>query len=107
MNEVAVMNNDKVYVKIGRQYRDAFRSICALVSSGCIDRSIIQACRDNRVIETEQYIFEYVGDVQTIDSGAVEGMLPSGASWFRGFRGAENDSVMGIWHNLLELVSTN
>lgn len=107
MNEVAVMNNDKVYVKIGRQYRDAFRSICALVSSGCIDRSIIQACRDNRVIETEQYIFEYVGDVQTIDSGAVEGMLPGGASWFRGFRGVENDSVMGIWHNLLELVSTN
>lgn len=101
------MNNNKVYVKIGRKYQDAFRSICALVNSGCVDRSIVQACRDDRVIETEQYIFEYVGDVATIDTGAVVGMMPSGATWFMGFRGGESDSVMGTWYNLLELVSSN
>lgn len=101
------MNDNKVYVKIGRKYHDAFLSICDLVNRGGIDHSIIKSCRENRWIETEQYIFEYTGDVEAIDTGMQLGMTPSGASWFMDFRGNKSDNVMGAWHNLIELVSTN
>ena len=106
-NEVNTMNSNKICVKIGRKYKDAFKSICDLVNSGCIDRSIVLSCKEDCVIETAQYIFEYTGDVATIDTGSEMGILPTGATWFRGFRGGESDSVMGTWHNLLELVATN
>lgn len=101
------MNNNKIYVKIGRKYKDAFLSICSLVNRGGIDRSIVQSCKDDRWIETEQYIFEYTGDVEAIDTGTQLGMMPSGATWFMGFRGSKSDHVMGAWHSLIELVSTN
>ena len=106
-NEDTEMNSSKINVKIGRKYEDAFKSICDLVNSGCIDRSIVMSCKEDRYIETAQYIFEYTGDVATIDTGSELGMMPSGASWFMGFRGGESDTVMGTWHNLLELVATN
>ena len=101
------MNQNKIYVKIGRKYKDAFFSICNLVNRGGIDRSIIQSCKENRWIETEQYIFEYTGDVEAIDTGTQLGMMPSGATWFMSFRGSKSDHVMGAWHSLIELVSTN
>ena len=69
--------NSKVHVKIGRKYEDAFKAICKLVSNGCIDRSVIQSCTDDQTIETEQYVFEYTGEVETIDTGAEIGMTPS------------------------------
>ena len=99
--------NSKVHVKIGRKYEDAFKAICKLVSNGCIDRSVIQSCTDDQTIETEQYVFEYTGEVETIDTGAEIGMTPSGSSWFIGFRGGESNNVMGIWYDLLELVASN
>jgi len=106
-NEVTVMNNNtKVHVRIGRKYQDAFMSICELVKNGCIDTSLIESCRDNKWIETPQYIFEYTGDATAIDTGTRVGMMPEGASWFEGFRGGESNSVMGIWHNLIETVAT-
>lgn len=101
------MDSNKIYVRIGRKYKDAFKSICDLVNSGCIDRSIVQSCKNECIIETAQYVFEYIENLETIDTGSEMGILPSGATWFRGFRGGESDSVMGTWHNLLELVATN
>ena len=101
------MNNYKTHVRIGRKYREAFKSICDLVKSGCIDTSIIESCKEDRWIETAQYIFEYTGDPNAIDTGKQVGMTPSGASWFTGFRGGDQDSVMGTWHNLIEIVATN
>ena len=108
MNEVSTMNNNtKIHVKIGRKYRDAFQSICDLVKFGCINQSIVQSCRDDRIIETDSYVFEYTGDVAAIDTGAQVGMFAGGASWFSVFRGGESDDVAGAWHNLIELVSTS
>ena len=106
-SENSGMNNSKTYVKIGRMYQGAFESICNLVERGGVDRSVVQSCRDRRWIETEQYIFEYTGDSEAIDTGTQLGMMPSGASWFMGFRGSHGDNVMGAWLNLIELVSTN
>lgn len=100
------MYKSKIRVRIGRGYRDAFRSICELVKNGCIDSSLIETCRDDRWIETPQYIFEYTGDDTAIDTGSQAGMTAEGATWFEGFRGGENDSVMGIWHDLIEAVAT-
>ena len=101
------MSNSKVYVKIGRKYRDAFKSVCDLVNNGCIDPSIIQSCRDDRFIETSQYIFEYTGENSAIGAGTDVGMMPSGASWFMGFRGSDSSNVMSAWHNLVETVADN
>ncbi len=106
-SEVTDMYNQKVHVKIGRKYRDAFKSICDLVRNGCIDASVVESCKDDRFIETSQYIFEYTGDPTAIDTGTQVGMMPGGASWFMGFRGGESDSVMGTWHNLIETVATS
>lgn len=106
-SEVTVMSNYKVHVKIGRKYREAFMSICDLVSSGCIDKSVVEACKAGQWIETSQYIFEYTGDLAAIDTGKQVGMMPEGASWFSGFRGGDTNSIMGTWHNLIETVATN
>ena len=106
-SEVSVMSNYKVHVKIGRKYREAFLSICDLVNSGCIDKSVVEACKPGQWIETSQYIFEYTGDLTAIDTGTQVGMMPEGASWFSGFRGGDNNSIMGTWHNLIETVATN
>ena len=99
--------SNKIYVKIGRKYRDAFQSVCDLVNNGCIDPSIIQSCRDDRFIETSQYIFEYTGETSPIGAGTDVGMMPSGASWFMGFRGSDSSNVMSAWHNLVETVADN
>ncbi len=101
------MNNRKVNVKIGRKYRDAFQSICDLVNNKCVDSALVESCKDNRFIETSQYIFEYTGDAAAIDTGTQVGMMTDGASWFGGFRGGEIDSVMGTWNNLIEAVATS
>ena len=106
-NEVTVMSNYKVHVKIGRKYREAFMSICDLVNAGCIDKSVVESCKPGQWIETSQYIFEYTGDLAAIDTGKQVGMMPEGASWFSGFRGGDNNSIMGTWHNLIETVATN
>ena len=106
-NEVFISMNNKIHVRIGHKYEQAFKSICELVGNGCIDRSVVFNCQDNQIIETEQYVFEYTGDLESIDTGEQIGMMPSGASWFSGFRGNENDNVMGVWHDLLELVAVN
>ncbi len=99
------MINNKVHVKIGSKYEEAFRSICDLYKRGCIDASIVESCIDDRIIETSQYVFEYTGTQTAIDTGTEVGMMPGGASWFMGFRGAESNSVMGTWHNLIETVA--
>ena len=99
--------SNKIYVKIGQKYRDAFKSVCDLVNNGCIDPSIIQSCRDDRFIETAQYIFEYTGEASPIGADTDVGMTPSGASWFMGFRGSDNNNVMSAWHNLVETVADN
>ena len=99
--------SNKIHVRIGHKYEQAFKSICELVGNGCIDRSVISNCQSNQIIETDQYVFEYTGDLESIDTGSQIGMMPSGASWFSGFRGNECDNVMGIWHDLLELVAVN
>ena len=99
------MNNEKVCVKIGRKYKDAFDGICKLVSYGCIDRSIVLNCESENFIETEQYVFRYAGDVNSIDTGTQVGITSEGASWFEGLRGGETDDVMGTWHSLIELVA--
>lgn len=101
------MSNYKVHVKIGRKYREAFMSICDLVNAGCIDKSVVESCKPGQWIETSQYIFEYTGDLAAIDTGKQVGMMPEGASWFSGFRGGDNNSIMGTWHNLIETVATN
>ena len=101
------MYSNKMYVKVGRKYREAFQSICDLVNSGCVDRDVVLSCKNDRIIETAQYIFEYTEDFETVDTGAELGIFPDGATWFDSFRGGESDSAMGIWHNLLELVATN
>ena len=106
-NEVNRMNSNKIHVRIGRKYKDSFKSICDLVNGGCIDRSVVLSCKNDRIIETAQYVFEYTGDLETIDSSSDIGMFPSGATWFSGMRGGESDSAMGMWHNLLESVAAN
>lgn len=95
------------YIKVGRKYREAFQSICDLVKSGCIDRSIVFHAQADRVIETEQYTFEYDDELETVDTGREMGVFPDGATWFRGFRGGDSDSGMAVWHDLLELIATN
>jgi hypothetical protein len=100
------VNFNKIYVRVGRKYKEAFQSICDLVNNGFVDRSVVLSCANDRIIETEQYIFEYTEDFETVDTGAEMGIFPDGATWFSGFRGGESDSVMGIWYDLLELVAT-
>ncbi|MBQ8448409.1 MAG: hypothetical protein IJX27_05720 [Clostridia bacterium] len=97
--------NNKVYVRIGQKYQDAFYGICNLVNNGCIDSSIISSCRDYRWIETPGYIFEYTGEQGAIDTGTEVGMFPSGASWFMGFRGGETNNSMSGWLELIETVA--
>ena len=96
---------NKVYVRIGQKYQDAFYGICSLVNNGCIDSSIITSCRDNRWIETPYYIFEYTGEQNAIDTGTEVGMLEDGASWFVGFRGGETSNSMSGWLELIETVA--
>ena len=101
------MNSNKIYVRIGRKYKDSFKSICDLVNGGCIDRSVVLYCKNDSIIETAQYVFEYTGDLETIDTSTDIGMFPSGATWFSGIRGGAADNAMGMWHNLLEAVAEN
>ncbi len=96
---------NKVYVRIGQKYQDAFYGICSLVNNGCIDSSIITSCRDNRWIETPGYIFEYTGEQNAIDTGTEVGMMEEGASWFEGFRGGETNNSMSGWLELIETVA--
>jgi hypothetical protein len=97
--------SNKVYVRIGQRYQDAFYGICNLVNNGCIDSSIITSCKDYKWIETPGYIFEYTGDPNAIDTGTEVGMLKDGASWFEGFRGGETDNSMSGWLELIETVA--
>ena len=106
-SEVNIVYSNKTYVRVGRKYKKAFQSICDLVNSGCVDRSIVLRAQVDRVIETEQYVFEYNEEFETVDTGAELGLFPGGATWFSGFRGGESDNAMGIWYDLLELVATN
>ena len=96
---------NKVYVRIGQKYQDAFYGICSLVNNGCIDSSIISSCKDYRWIETPGYIFEYTGENNGIDTGTEVGMLEDGASWFEGFRGGETNDSMSGWLELIETVA--
>ena len=97
--------SNKVYVRIGQKYQDAFYGICGLVNNGCIDSSVITSCRDYRWIETPGYIFEYTGEQSGINTGTEVGMLDEGASWFECFRGGETDNSMSGWLELIETVA--
>ena len=99
-----IMDPTKTKVRIGRAYEAAFRSICTLVGNGCIDRNIIQSCENNRIV-TAQYEFEYDERLETIATKDKIGMLRDGATWFKGVRENQNENAMGMWLNLLELVS--
>ena len=97
--------NNKIRVRIGEKYHDAFLGICNLVNNGYIDKSIVSACYDNKWIETPSYEFEYTGEQGAIDTGTDVGMLEGGATWFEGFRGGETDNSMSGWLELVETVA--
>ncbi len=97
--------NNKVYVRIGQKYEEAFKGICSLVNNGCIDSNIITSCKNNNWIETPSYIFEYTGEKNAIGTDSDVGMFPSGASWFTGFRGGETNDSMSGWLELIEAVA--
>lgn len=97
--------SNRIYVRIGQKYQDAFYGICNLFNNGCLDTSIINSCKDYRWIETPGYTFEYTGEQNGIDTGTEVGMMDGGASWFESFRGGETNNSMSGWLELIETVA--
>lgn len=97
-------------IRIGREYENAFRSICKLVENKCIDKKIVLSASliNNEIVESSnnnRFIFD--PQIQNIENGADEGMLDEGASWFKAFRDGEVDEGNASWLNLIEEVANN
>ena len=89
---------------IGREYKDAFGSICRLVEGGCVPPDIVRSA-DGREIVTDAYTFEYAGDSRAQGEGAAQTMTGEGASWFAALRGEAQDDGTAVWLNLIERVA--
>ena len=96
-------------IRIGREYEQAFRSICKLVEGKCIDKKIVLSAslKDNEIVEQNNNRFIFDPNIQNIENGADEGMLNDGASWFKAFRNGEVDEGNASWLNLIEEVANN
>ncbi len=91
---------------IGKEYEEAFRSICRLVEGGCVPPDIVRRA-DGREIVTDAYTFEYAGEDRTaaMGGGAKQAMTGEGASWFAALRGEAQDDGTAVWLNLIERVA--
>lgn len=97
-------------IHIGKEYENAFHSICKLVEANCIDKSIVLSAslNKNEIVEqgtNNRYIFD--SQIRTIENGNDVGMVSDGASWFRAFRNGEVDESNASWLNLIENVAKN
>ncbi len=95
---------------IGREYADAFQSICTLVEGGCVDKKIVREIRkgaSGASIITDTYEFEYSDDEllgAQEDSSALE-FGADGATWFAPLRGEKREDGIAEWLSLIEQVA--
>lgn len=104
------MDNNEKDIFVGREYENAFNSICQLVNNNCIDKDIVsEVSLERREIKEAgtNRIYRYNSRIQSIDNGNAVGMVEDGASWFTSFRNGEIDDGNASWMNLIERVAVN
>ena len=72
-------------IKVGKQYKDAFKSICNLYKNGAIGNELFDSIEGNIIKLKNNKEFEYV-ETDAPNRGKNFGMTAKGASWFAGFR---------------------
>ena len=93
-------------IKVGKQYKDAFKSICNLYKNGAIGNELIDSIEGNIIKLKNNKEFEYV-ETDAPNRGKNFGMTAKGASWFAGFRDETIDDSDSSWKSLLESVAEN
>lgn len=93
-------------IKVGKQYKDAFKSICNLYRNGAVNRDVIQSIEGNTIKLANAKEFEYV-ETDSPNRGTDFGMTKRGASWFAGFRDETIDDSDSSWKTLIENVAQN
>lgn len=94
-------------IKVGKQYKDAFKSICNLYKNGAVSRDVIESIDGNIIkLANSNKEFEYV-ETDSPNRGESFGMTSRGASWFAGFRDEEIDDSDSSWKTLIESVASN
>ncbi len=92
-------------VIIGKDYKDSFESVRALVLGGCAPADV-RIDADGRIVRGG-YAFELSDASAGIDStdGDTVGMdSHAGASWFAALRGDRRDNGLALWKDLIETV---
>ena len=96
-------------IKIGREYGDAFKSICELYKNGFVSDDIIESVSDDDTVivtAATNYEFQYDEELDSISGSQKIEIGPEGATWFESIRLHEEvDFGSGAWLSLITEVA--